>query len=270
MLTDLYKKLKTPEHKGKDIVLPEYSTRALYLSERGEFFAFVGIYCKDAKQILLESWPYYLAGKHTKNLGKYIKGLFRIKFGCILISAFLDHEIYYDKNFKQLPDDYFIKMTVVNDCYFGVVVREENESIENEELTRQCFGLTYSQLSYFLEKYAEKLGVKNQYLQYPRITRSINRDNFCDITGLWIPPSFPYIAFNDGYDFSHVSLFGFYRFIGALLSTYSNVIQQLFEQEPLCAEIIRHIKNINNYFPFEQKVTREHVYPMGVIESIKS
>jgi len=113
MLTDLYNEIDAPELKGKDIVLPEDST--LYLSERGELFAFTGIYKKDIKRdVLFESWPYYLVGKHTKNIDKYMNGLFRIKKGCILISAFLDHEIYADKKYKKLTD-YYIKLPVAND-----------------------------------------------------------------------------------------------------------------------------------------------------------
>lgn len=264
MLTDLYNRIESPEIKGKDIVLPDRSTEALYLSENGKFFAFTGIYCKDDREVLLKRWPYYLVGKHTKNIRKYMNGLFRIKDGCIVISPFLDHEVYCDKSYKQLTN-YYIKMPVANNCYFGVVNIEGDERVENEELTRQCFGLTFSQLDYFLEVYAEKIGISNQYIQYPRLTRSMNNDNFCDITGLWIPPQFPYITFNNDYDFSHVSLYGFYRFIGAMLSTGSGVFEKLFEYKSFCAEIIKQIKSIHDYFPFEQKVTSDLIYPPEVL-----
>lgn len=81
------------------------------------------------------------------------------------------------------------------------------------------------------------------------------------ITGIWIPPKFPYIAFNDsGYDFSHVSLFGFYRHIGALLSIRHTPLTLIFKQDPNIEEIVRRVISINDYFPFERKVTREIVY----------
>ena len=93
------------------------------------------------------------------------------------------------------------------------------------------------------------------------ITRSMKNDKFCDITGIWIPPKFPYIAFNDsGYDFSHVSLFGFYRHIGALLSIRHTPLTLIFKQDPNIEEIVRRVISINDYFPFERKVTREIVY----------
>jgi hypothetical protein len=96
-----------------------------------------------------------------------------------------------------------------------------------------------------------------------RITRSLKNDNFCDITGLWIPAGFPYIAFNDsGYDFAHVSLFGFYRYVGAMLSRGTKAIaSQLFANETFSNAIINRINQIEDYFPFEIIVTREHVVP---------
>lgn len=41
-----------------------------------------------------------------------------------------------------------------------------------QELTRACFGLTFGELSYLIEFYAEKIGTYNDYVQFPRITRS--------------------------------------------------------------------------------------------------
>lgn len=86
-------------------------------------------------------------------------------------------------------------------------------------------------LEYFVKVYAERLGTYTSYSQYPHITRSMKKDNFCDITGLWISAGFPYIAFNDnGYTFAHISLFGFYRHVGAMLSMgTSTLVSQIFD-----------------------------------------
>lgn len=130
---------------------------------------------------------------------------------------------------------------------------------ENEELSRACFGLTYSELEYLVRVYSERLGICNAYTQFPRITRSMNKHNFCDITGVWIPPKFPYIAFNKSkYAFSHVSLYGFYRHVGAMLAMGSNTrASQIFERKTFCSKIIRRIRRFDDYFPYGVKATRE-------------
>ena len=155
-----------------------------------------------------------------------IQGFFRIKSGCVLLTEFLDHDNYNESYYKQLKN-YIVRLPVPSSCYFGIEKRVESATAgffeENENLTRACFGLTYAELEYIVKVYAERLGISNAYGQYPRITRSIKRDNYCEITGLWIPAGFPYIAFNgNSSDYAHVSLYGFYRHMGLLLSMGSN------------------------------------------------
>lgn len=263
-LLDFYRKLDTIERIGKDIVIPDSFYDAIYLSERGDLFCYTGIHSKD-KDSFFDGWPYYLVGKHSKDCKKHINGFFRIKNGCILLSEFVDHEFYNKKKYKSLSK-YAVHLPVANSCYFGIQKRIETKNSwyfeENEELTRACFGLTFNELSYLTKFYAEKFGTYNDYVQFPRITRSMKNDNFCDITGIWIPPKFPYIAFSDsGYDFSHVSLFGFYRHIGALLSIGQHTpLAQLFKKDTSVEEIVSKVICINDYFPFERKVIREIVY----------
>lgn len=207
---------------------------------------------------------------YTK-LWETYKRFFRIKDGCILLTGFVDHEFYNNERYKQLRN-YIVRMPVANTCYFGIERRIKTKDSwyfeENEELSRACFGLTYSELEYVVKVYAKRLGICNEYLQYPQITRSMNNDNFCDITGIWIPPEFPYIAFNDsGYSFSHVSLYGFYRHIGVMLSTGSGTVaSEIFEHKTFGNEIINRIKQIDDDFPFEIKVTREYVVPEVYVE----
>ncbi len=168
---------------------------------------------------------------------------------------------YSERKYKQLSS-YIVRMPVANTCYFAIEKRIETNNSwyfeENEELSRSCFGLTYRELEYLVRVYAETFGKYNSYVQYPRITRSMNKDNFCDITGIWIPPKFPYITFaSSEYSFSHVSLYGFYRHIGLLLSIDSAIVtSKIFD-----SEIIKIIMQINDYFTFGIKVTKEYVYP---------
>jgi len=266
MTSMFYQTLKEPELIGKNIVIPDSSHKALYLSENGELFWYAGICSKDKEKVLFKGWPYYLKGKHTKDCENHIKGFFRVKSGCILLTGFLDHEYHNNKKYKQL-NDYVVHMPVVNSCYFGISKRIETESSwhfeEDEKLSRAGFGPTYTELEYLVRIYAERLGICNMYNQSPKITRSMNNDNFCDITEIWIPPKFPYIALTDaGYDFSHVSLYGFYRHVGALLSMGPNTkALQIFKHKTFGAKIINRIKQMNDYFPFEVKVTRKVVFP---------
>lgn len=96
-MLDLYQQLDSNEQCGKDIVIPDFSNDAIYLSECGDLFCYVGAYSKD-KDNTFEGWPHYLAGKHSKDCKKYINGFFRIKDGCVLLSKFIDHEFYNEKS----------------------------------------------------------------------------------------------------------------------------------------------------------------------------
>jgi hypothetical protein len=103
------------------------------------------------------------------------------------------------------------------DNYYAVFV----DRIEDENLTRAIFGLTHEEITSLLDAYAITMGTHSDYGVYPRLTKSPRNTNFCDITDIWIPKWFPYVAFKDSnYDFSHVSLWGFYRHI-QLLTGYN-------------------------------------------------
>lgn len=220
MLSQFYNNLQSDEKLGKDIVIPESHFGALYLSENGEAFCYIGVCetCEDRRDML--SWPYYMHGKHTRKYSTQMLGMYRLASGCILLSRFLDHELYAKKKFKHL-DKYFVRLPQPANCYYGIIKSgdaNEYEFEENEDLIRAVFGLTYQELGQLTESCARAFGVCNDWIQYPKITRSVNRSNYCDITGDWIPASFPYIAFSQSiYRYSHVSLCGFYHYIGVLL-----------------------------------------------------
>ncbi|WP_435923409.1 hypothetical protein [Paenibacillus sp. DYY-L-2] len=128
MLSELYQTIDSPEKLGKDILLPDYSSNAMYISRSGEFFCYSGIYLKDNDKTSFNSWPYYLRGKHSTNHEKLIKGLFRIKNGCILLTGFVDHEFYSHSSYKQLKD-YVISLPTVNTSYYGIEKELSGRSI---------------------------------------------------------------------------------------------------------------------------------------------
>ena len=133
---------------------------------------------------------------------------------------------------------------------------------EDEELTRKVFGLTYYEITELLEAYAKMMGTDHDYLTYPKLTRSIKNTNFCDITECWIPETFPYIAFNESmYDFSHVSLFGFYRHI-QLLTGYklNSLISRVLIKEGLDEEILKKVFNTGKGIFNQTKVTSDIIY----------
>ena len=68
---------------------------------------------------------------------------------------------------------------------------------EDEDLTRKIFGLTYDELTELLDAYAKIMGTYRDFYTYPKLTRSIKNTNFCDMTELWIPKTFPYVAMID-------------------------------------------------------------------------
>jgi hypothetical protein len=133
--------------------------------------------------------------------------------------------------------------------------------IEDAELTRKVFGLTCNELETVLEGYAKTLGRYNLYFQYPRLTRSMRSENFCDLTDLWIPEQFPYITFQEsGYDFSHISLWGFYRHIQLLIEkTVSSRLGQALLVAGVNEATLQALINIEEY-PLS-KVTKDILLP---------
>lgn len=270
MLIELYQSLSAQAKIGRDITFPEHHSKAMYLSERGRLFCYSGICeCDENRRDLINSWPYYMVGKHSYQYSKQITGMYRLAYGCILLCGFLDHETYNNDTYKQLTD-YFIRLPRPASCYYGILKVNmpgiSDAFKENEELTRECFGLTYGELEQFTEAYAKIIGTYTPYLHYPKVTRSLKSNNFCDITGAWIPAGFPYIAFSDsGYAFSHVSLYGFYRYVGAVLGTnFKNAIHKQLEGF-ISDNIIEKIQSIGDYFPFEEIVTHNILYPNSYV-----
>lgn len=269
MLSQLYKTLQSTDKLGKDTVLPDRGDDALYLSEYGEVFCFIGVCEINRERRHLLSWPYYMNGKHSSKYSAQMLGIYRLTSGCVRLSRFLDHELYAEKKFKHLVE-YAVRLPVPASCYYDVHKIGDGSSYnseENEDLTRAAFGLTYQELKQLTQSYAKAFGIDNDWVQYPKITRSVSRDNYCDITGAWIPASFPYIAFSQSdYRYSHVSLYGFYHHVGALLAYGSKTAKVL--DSCLDKDLAEKVKNIDSYFPLEPAVTREVIVPTYILGNV--
>ncbi|BCG58522.1 hypothetical protein [Paenibacillus sp. URB8-2] len=177
MLAEFYKTLDSPEELGANILIPDHGP-ALYLSERGALFCYMGIISREGNGTSVDGWPYYLRGKLAEKSKKLIKGFYRLQAGCILMTNFLDHEFYSKTKFKRVKN-YIVSLPVASSCDYGIVRRINSEHSsyfeENEAMSRACFGLTYGELKQAVEIYARRLGVFNEYIQYPRITRSMKK-----------------------------------------------------------------------------------------------
>ena len=211
----LFDQNDTPIFLKQDVTIAEHFP-VIYVSDRDEVFCYTGILFKSEQRnpsINNSSWK--LRGKHStdKRISVNIKGFYRIINGCIVIDNYIDNQ-WTDAKFKLV--DRLIRLPVGAQTYYGVV--EYSTFKEDEELTRSVFGLTFPEIQEILTGYAKIFGIYNDYVQYPRLTRSVRSDNYCDLTDLWIPKQFPYIAFEgSSYLYSHVSLWGFYNHLNLLM-----------------------------------------------------
>lgn len=189
---------------------------------------------------------YYYLGYQNKrkddadffHLSKYAKAnrdeevFIRLEKGALLFDCFF--ESYRPEGYKIKKID---KYRVIlpdggTSTYFGVYANEykklsENVSeqiwVQNKELERALFGVTYDQLNELLKLFSSVFFSYHEYSNLPRVTRSNKRSNRCDLTGNWIPQNFPYIAFESSeYEFSHVSLNGFYKYLSFLCKDFDH------------------------------------------------
>ena len=204
--------------KGSGITISNGDTM-VFVSERDEVFLYTGICLNDdiIHHKNLERTPYTMHGLHSTNrsICDQIRNFYRISDGCIYLDNYVDSMFYKDKRYKQIKAGLALAVPSVD---YGVRVNGQDDIA----LTKAVFGLTASELYDLVNASKIVLSFTGDYSWFPRLTRSVNRDNYCDLTGSWIPAKFPYIAFAEsGYDYSHVSLLGFYRLIQLL--TYGRI-----------------------------------------------
>lgn len=227
---NIYERIEEEEIICKDILLPERFP-AIYIDEYDNIYCYYGIL--DKNRFLLESYPYWLKKQSPAEAKKYIRGYFRLENGLILVDKeFIDKKGLFKEQAKCKKISAAIQLPGTNNNPYGIYY-EKSKEIE-EELTKKIFGISYddlSQLIYHFNNCFEMI-TQTYYSKYPSITRAIKNDNYCDITEMWIPAGFPYIAFcESGYYYSHISFYGFYqqvKFI-TLNNIKSSVSKKLIE-----------------------------------------
>ena len=227
---NIYEKIEEEEIICKDILLPDFFP-AIYIDEHDNIYCYYGILDKD--RFLLESYPYWLKEQKPAEVKKHIRGYFRLENGLILADKeFIDEKNLFRKQTKCKKIPAIIQLPSTNNNPYGVYY-EKSKEIE-EELTKKIFGISYDDLSQLIYHFNScfKMITQTCYNKYPSITRAIRNDNYCDITDMWIPTGFPYIAFSEsGYYYSHISFYGFYQQIKfiTLNNLESSVSKQLIE-----------------------------------------
>ena len=238
--------------KGNNITISDQFP-VLYISDTDEVFCYPGVCMKDDARKMSFIHPYYMWGKHStdKNITEKIQGFYRIVEGCIVLDEYVDNKFWGNYTYKKIAVGLRFPHP---DTYFAVLVN----GAEDEDLTRAVFGLTYDELKTVLGAYAGTLGNQSEYFAYPKLTRSIRSNNFCDMNDLWIPEKFPYVAFSEsGYEFSHVSLWGFYRHIQLLTACKLNSsVSQLFLKTGVGESVLRRLFDIGRAVYHQAKVTK--------------
>lgn len=251
----LFERYNVEPIKGADITIGN-SFPEVFVSESDEIFCYAGICLSDKEHRRKASFmhPYYMTKKHStdKEISKEIKSFYRIINGFIAPDNYVDDGIYGNYLYKRIECNVKFPMP---DNYYAVLVNHE----EDADLTRGVFGLTHNEITAILYAYAKTMGTNQEYVTYPRLTKSVRSVNYCDLTDTWIPEGFPYVAFcNSDYDFSHVSLWGFYRHIQLLTnyridSAFSRVLLKSGADE----KILERIFNLKIQSFYRTKVTKD-------------
>lgn len=254
----IYDKIDEPEIIMKDVLFPERFS-AIYIDESDNIYCYHSII--DNNRFIFGSQPYWLKGQKPSEIKNQIRGYFVIERGSIFkCERFIDEENYHNetRKCKLLSANIFLPQP--NDTSFGVSCNYEYKDIE-DILTRRIFGLTYQELKELLESYnlTFKCTPNSIYNRFPSITRSIKNDNFCDISGTWIPAKYPYIAFQGSeYYYSHISISAFYEHIKFLtMCNINSYISKVLIQNGLKKEILENLFEINNYHPLKKRITEE-------------
>ena len=239
--------------RGKEITISDCFLN-VFISQSDEVFCYSGICLDKTDNRSLFMNPYYMAGKHStdKEISNKITGFYRIVNGYISLDNYVDYGTYSNHFYKRI--DCAIRFPHP-DNYYAVFVDNQ----EDEDLTRAIFGLTHEEITSLLDAYAITMGTYHEYSVYPKLTKSQRSSHSCDITDFWIPERFPYVAFKDsGYDFSHVSLFGFYRHIQLLTGYKTNsVFSKALIKSGVSDKILERVFNLNIYNLYCAKVIKD-------------
>ncbi len=198
--------------KGKDITIGSIFPE-VFVSDTDEVLCYTGVCLRDILRIRnLFAQPYYIQGVHSNDpeIVNGIKGFYRITDGCVVLDSYVDNLFHGSRTYKKI--DAIVAFSGYKKCYAVCVDGEEDKA-----LTRRIFGFTADEIDSLLKAYARTVKIYREDSAYPKLIRSKKYEHFCDIANFWIPEEFPYVAFCESeYDFSHVSLWGFYRHLQLL------------------------------------------------------
>lgn len=191
---------------GSQIDLASWSDSALAEDANGNVHCIVG-YQSDRSRIDLPYFAPSVAAHHRD--GRNSHNFVQLRRGTLRRSSFFRADGFY----RVIPDRR-IEFPAGASSYFGVTIPGPTWQ-EDADLTRQVFGATRKELEALARGIARITGRDDgPYAEYPSATFSRTRSNRCDISNCLIPKEFPYIAFCGAqYEWSHVSLHGFYRLL---------------------------------------------------------
>lgn len=198
-----------------EVVIPDYFPK-IYMTDAGRAIIFLGAILNNSHDMSIGISPWWAEGKHStdKDVQDRIIGFYRLEKGIIYKSKFIDEETY--KSFNVAEVDAYLGLPDSATTRYGIC--EKGTQNEISALSRMAFGLTYDELDSILKAYGMVFNLGNVFQQIPRITRSNQKNNACDLSDSWIPRGFPYVAFAESqYAFSHVSLNAFYQYFKLLL-----------------------------------------------------
>lgn len=198
-----------------EAVIPDRFPK-VYESENRGIIVYLGAISRSSAEMFIGGCPFWLKGKHStdEEANEAIQGFYRLEDGVIFQDSFLDKNTHFP--FEVSETNEYVDLPTSSSSYFGICASKTHR--ENKTATRQAFGLTYEELCGILDIYGKFFGLGNNYQRFPRITRSTQRSNCCDLSNAWIPRNFPYIAFDESNcPFSHVSLGAFYEHMRLLL-----------------------------------------------------
>ena len=244
----MYKKYLVVPKSGMNITISKFMPE-IFISEKEQVYCYTGVCIKHNPS--LESCfvhPYYTVGKHStdEEITNKTRGFYRLTNGQFIIDDYVDKAISSKLAYKRIPAS--IRFPGSSCCY-GVFINET----EDRDLTRAVFGLCYDELMSLTEYYAKALGSYTEFETIPELTRSLKNFRFCELTGVWIPTEFPYIAF-DGIP---VSLYGFYQHLKLLTNCrITSKVARMLIEEGLDEEILEHIFDIDQYTGHHILLTR--------------
>lgn len=259
----IYEKIEEEEILMKDVILPEHFP-AIYIDENDNIYCYHSII--DTDRFLFGSHPYWTKNQKPKKIKNQIRGYFVMEQGSILKSDhFIDEETYSNdrKKCKLLPA--YVSLPQPNDSSFGVSCSLKYQDLE-EKLTREVFGLTYQELKELLDTYNKtfKCIPNSIYSRFPTITRSLKSDNFCDISDIWIPAKYPYIAFRESeYYYSHISIHAFYEHVKFLtMCNIDSHVAKMLIENGLKKEILENLFRISDYHFLGKRITKEMYFDL--------